>query len=68
MLIKILINIRQKTRISHLNGTKFRNVKLYPNPAGDFVYLNFGEEEFEKIAVSVTNMQGHLVLTKNIRI
>jgi len=61
---EILINIRQKARISHLNGTKFRNVKLYPNPAGDFVYLNFGEEEFKKIAVSVTNMQGHLVLTK----
>jgi hypothetical protein len=53
-----VINFQQKARVSKLDNSKFENVKIYPNPANDFVYLNFGEEEFEKILISITNIQG----------
>jgi hypothetical protein len=53
-----VVNIQQKARASHLNQSKFENVKVYPNPADDFVYLNFGKEEFEKVFISITNVQG----------
>ena len=42
----------------------FENVKIYPNPANDFVYLNFSEEEFEKVLISVANIQGFIISTE----
>jgi hypothetical protein len=61
---EMVFYIKQKARVSQLNGSKFENVKMYPNPAGDFIYLNLGEEEFGKIIITVTNIQGHIISTK----
>ncbi len=61
---EMVFYIRQKARISQLMESKFENVKMYPNPAGDYVYLKLGEKEFGKIIVTITNMQGHVVFTE----
>jgi len=61
---EMVINIQQKARVSHLNVSKFENVKIFPNPANDNVYLSFNEEEFEKILVSISNMQGYIISTE----
>ena len=60
---EMIFYIKQKARVSQLNVSKFENVKIYPNPAGDIVFLNFGEEEFGKISVTITNIQGHVIST-----
>jgi len=59
-----VVNIQQKARASNLNNSKFENVKIYPNPANDIVYLNFGKAEFEKVLISITNIQGFTISTK----
>ncbi len=59
-----VVNIQQKARVSQLNNSKFENVKIYPNPANDIVYLNFGKVEFEKVLISITNIQGFTISTK----
>lgn len=61
---QLVINIRQKARISQLNVSKFKDVKMYPNPAGDFFLLDFGKEDFDRILLSITNIQGHTILAK----
>lgn len=61
------LNVLQKARISQLNHpSRFDNVKMYPNPAQNFVYFRFGNEEFEKISLSVTNVQGDLISTREL--
>jgi hypothetical protein len=62
---EMVVYLQQKARVSQLNVSKFENVKIYPNPAIDFVYMNLGEEEFEKIIISITNIQGHIIAIKN---
>jgi hypothetical protein len=60
------INIQQKARVSQLNVSKFANVKLYPNPADDHVYLYFGDDYPGKIRISITSVQGFVLQTKEI--
>jgi hypothetical protein len=62
---EMVVYLRQKARVSHLNESKFENVKIYPNPASDFVYLDFGEEEFGEIKITVANIQGHIISIKD---
>jgi hypothetical protein len=62
---EMVFNIQQKARISQLNQSKFDNINIYPNPADDFVLLNFGEIEFDKLIISITNIQGHIISIKN---
>jgi hypothetical protein len=61
---ELVVYLQQKARISQLNDSKFENVKIYPNPANDFVYLNFSEGEFEKLLISVANIQGFIISTE----
>jgi hypothetical protein len=61
---EMVINIQQKARVSQLNVSKFENVNIFPNPANDNVYLNFNEEEFDKILVSISSMQGYIISTE----
>jgi hypothetical protein len=58
------IIVQQKARISQLNVSKFENIKLYPNPAFDHTFLYFGEELTGKLRISITNMHGTLLQTK----
>jgi hypothetical protein len=58
---EMVVNIQQKARVSQLNDSKFENVKIYPNPANDYVYLNFSKEEFERVIISITNIQGFII-------
>ena len=58
------INVLQKARVSQLNVSKFENIKLYPNPAFDHVFLYFGNDLTGKLRISITNMQGTLLQTK----
>jgi hypothetical protein len=59
-----VVKIQQKARVSQLNNSKFDNIKIYPNPANDIVYLNFGIGEFEKVLISITNIQGFTMSTE----
>jgi hypothetical protein len=59
-----VVNIQQKARVSQLNESKFENVKIYPNPANDFLFMNFGEEEFDNIIISIVNIQGFIISAK----
>ena len=52
------IYIQQKARVSQLNVSKFENIKIYPNPVNDYVYLCFGDDYPEKIRISITTIQG----------
>jgi hypothetical protein len=61
---EIAVYLHQKARVSHLNGSKFENVIIYPNPASESVYLNPGKEEFEKITISIADIQGHTLSSK----
>jgi uncharacterized repeat protein (TIGR02543 family) len=58
------INVSQKARVSQLDVSKFENIKLYPNPAFDHVFLYFGDELTGKLRISVASMQGTLLQTK----
>lgn len=60
----MVVNIQQKARVSQLNDSKFENVKIYPNPANDYVYLNFSKGEFEKVLISISNIQGFTISTE----
>jgi uncharacterized repeat protein (TIGR02543 family) len=60
------INVQQKARVSQLNVSKFENIKLYPNPAYDHVYLYFGDELTGKLKISIASMKGTLLQTKEL--
>jgi len=62
---EITINIRQQGRISQLKESKLTNAKLYPNPAGDFLYLSHGNADLEKIVVTIADIQGHVLMVRN---
>jgi len=63
---EILLNVLQQPRISALRSSmqKFNNVKMYPNPAVSTIYLDMGNEKFDKVIISITNIQGNLLKTK----
>jgi len=61
----ITINVKQQGRISQLKESKLTNAKLYPNPAGDFLYLSPGDADLEKIVVTIADIQGHVIMVKN---
>jgi hypothetical protein len=58
---EMVINFKQKARVSQLSESKFDYIKVYPNPANDYVNLNFGKGEFEKVIIAVTNIQGFIM-------
>jgi hypothetical protein len=62
---EITINVRQQGRISRLKESKLTNAKLYPNPAGDFLYLNHGSADLEKIVITIADLQGHVIMVRN---
>ncbi len=62
---EIVVYLHQKARISHLSGSKFENVIIYPNPATESVYLNLDEVEYEEITVSIADIQGHTISSKH---
>jgi hypothetical protein len=61
---EMVVYVKQKARVSQLRESKFKNVTMYPNPAGDFVFLNLGKEPLANIMITLTNIQGHIILTK----
>ena len=63
----ININIQQKARTSQFYGQKFDNISVFPNPATDFIRLDPGEEEFDRIIVRITNIYGNIVLLREVR-
>jgi len=66
---EIILNILQKARISALRSSiqKFNNVKMFPNPAVSSIYLDMGNEKFDRVIISVMNIQGNLLKTKEYR-
>ncbi len=50
--------------VDDVNG--LADLSIYPVPAQDLVYLNFGESRSEMATVNVYDMGGSLVLSKNI--
>jgi len=42
------------------------NAKVYPNPASDFVYLNF-QEFYSRVNISFTDLSGHNIQTTTLR-
>ena len=60
------IIIEQKARISNLNISKFENIKLYPNPANNHIYLYFGDDYPGEIRISIANVQGFILQTKEL--
>jgi len=62
---EITINVRQQGRISQLKVSKLANARLYPNPAGDFLYLSHGNTDIEKTVVTIADIQGHVVMVRN---
>jgi len=61
----IKININQQGRISQLKESKLKNAKLYPNPVGDFLYMNHGGYDLEKIVVTIADLQGHIIFIRS---
>jgi len=61
----IKININQQGRISQLKDSKLKNAKLYPNPVGDFLYMNHGGYDLEKIVVTIADFQGHIIFIRS---
>ncbi len=55
--------VRQEARVSQLKLSKFDDVILYPNPAGDRTRLLFPRELQGKIRVSISSVQGIHVKT-----
>jgi hypothetical protein len=66
---EILLNVLQQPRISALRSSiqKFNSVKMFPNPAVSTVYFNMGKEKFDKVIISITNIQGNLLKTKEFK-
>lgn len=62
----IKINISQKGRISQLKESKLTDAKLYPNPAGDFLYMSHGNFDLDKIVVTVADLQGHILISRTL--
>jgi hypothetical protein len=57
----LLIFVQQKGRVSQLIESKFEDISMYPNPAGGFVYLKLGENEFDRLKISASNLYGNIV-------
>ncbi len=55
---ELQVIVRQVARISQLSLSKFDDVVLYPNPAGDRTRLLFHQELHGKIRVSISSVQG----------
>ncbi len=62
---ELVIRIEQKARISNLRDSKFGKINMYPNPANDVLNLDFQEETFENIIISVIDIYGHILLVKD---
>ena len=56
----------KKQRISNLNISKFENIRLYPNPANDHVYLYFGDDYPGELRISIASVQGFVLQTKEL--
>ena len=63
---ELTVIIEQKARISNLNISKFENIKLYPNPANDHVYLYFGDDYPGRIRISIASVQGFILQTREL--
>jgi len=61
---EFVLNIQHKARVSQLKPSKFEDVYLYPNPADDFIYIRLGEEGSGKLRVTITNIQGFIVSSR----
>jgi len=40
---------------------------MFPNPAISTIYLDMGNEKFDRVIISITNIQGNLLKTKEYR-
>ncbi len=56
-----LINICQPGRVSQLRNTRFDDAEMFPNPVSEIGYIRAGKQGFDRISVSVSNIQGHLI-------
>jgi len=53
--------LQQKERVSLLGSDKFKNVKMYPNPANNFIYFQLGEYWYEKILICISSLNGNIL-------
>ena len=51
----------QKARVSSLGSEKFKNVKMYPNPANNYIYFQLGEYWYEKIQICISSLSGNIL-------
>ena len=61
---ELTIYVSQKGRIPQLAGSKFDDVVMYPNPAGELVFIRLGNEGSEMIKISVANIYGNIVYNR----
>lgn len=60
---ELQVIVRQEARVSQISLSKFDDVILYPNPAGERTRLSFPRELQGKIRVSISSVQGIHVKT-----
>jgi hypothetical protein len=62
---ELQVIVRQEARTSRLSLSKFDDIVIYPNPAGDRTSLLFPRELQGKIRVTLSSVQGMPVKTSD---
>lgn len=50
------------------DGNESLHIKLYPNPANDFIYIELSQTSYQNMSIEIINMHGIRVLKKNIQV
>jgi hypothetical protein len=53
--------LQQKARVSSLGSDKFKNIRMYPNPANNFIYFQLGEGWYERILIFISSLNGNIL-------
>jgi len=61
-----LVNVVNVVGVHELNNTKVSLVNIYPNPSKDNISIRFDESIKEPAELSIRNLLGEVVMTKNI--
>ncbi len=59
------VKIQKKTGNVSINSNETSNIKIYPNPANEYINIDLGKE-YEKVkAINIIDNNGKLILSKN---
>jgi len=54
--------------VSRVHNTIFRSIEVYPNPATNFIFINFDNLESDKINLSILNLNGRSIMNREFRL